>query len=293
MVVIPFSIVPPPLLKKFYTHSRNIGSFVEKLLPFFQVELNRAKLKIKSREYLSMCIFSNTILFILTAIILTLIFSTKGNYYLGILLALIFSGIIFFMQLNYPKVIAHKRIKLLDADLLSALRAIMIQLNAGVSLFEALAIISEQDFGQISSELKQAVVQISAGVPQIDALETVALKNPSPYFRRALWQIINGMKEGAQINSVISQVITSLTREQVIQIEKYGGQLSPLAMFYMIVAVIMPALGITFLVVLASFIGVEENVVKFILWGLLVGVVFFQLMFTGIIKSKRPSLLGE
>jgi hypothetical protein len=101
------------------------------------------------------------------------------------------------------------------------------------------------------------------------------------------------MKEGAQINSVISQVITSLTREQVIQIEKYGGQLSPLAMFYMIVAVIMPALGITFLVVLASFIGVEENVVKFILWGLLVGVVFFQLMFTGIIKSKRPSLLGE
>ena len=46
--------------------------------------------------------------------------------------------------------------------------------------------------------------------PQIEALETMTLKNPSPYFRRTLWQIINAMKEGAASAEVMSNVITNL-----------------------------------------------------------------------------------
>ncbi|MBT4539743.1 type II secretion system F family protein, partial [Candidatus Woesearchaeota archaeon] len=223
----------------------------------------------------------------------SLFFAKVSEFYFGIILAVVVSALIFFMQLNYPKIASSRRIRKLDSDLLASLQAIMIQLNSGISLFESLVILSNQEFGEISIEFKKVVKKINAGVPQIKALEDAALQNPSPYFRRALWQIINGMKEGATINKVIATTISNLNKEQIIQIEKYGGQLNPLAMFYMMGAVIVPTLSITFFVVLASFIGLSDVIIKASFLGLLCFVIFFQFMFSGIIKTKRPSLLGE
>ena len=127
----------------------------------------------------------------------------------------------------------------------------------------------------------------------MQALEEMVLKNPSPYFQQALWQIINGMKAGSTITSVLSTVIANITKEELIKIEKYGAQLNPLAMFYMIIAVIMPALSITFILAISSFIQLSEFTLKVTLGGLLAAVIFLQIMFMGMIKTKRPSLLGK
>jgi archaeal flagellar protein FlaJ len=292
MVVIPFSFLPPKLLEGFSDKFMNGGAVISKVLPYLQLELDRAGIKIDSKRYAAMCITANLFMFTFLTIVLTIFMLKIKRPFLGILISFVFSLIVFFMQLNYPKVLSGKRIRKLDVDLLASLRAILIQLNSGVPLFEGIVIISNQEFGEISSEFKKAVKEISAGVPQIQAFETMALKNPSPYFRRAIWQMINGMKEGAPIKEVIGQVIKNLTKEQVIQIEKYGSQLNPLVMFYMMIAVILPALGVTFMLILSSFVGLEEFLMKMLFIALLVGVTFFQIMFSGIIKTKRPSLLG-
>lgn len=293
MVSIPFSFLPPKLLTKLSDRFMGLGNFLSKLFPFIQLELDRANFDIETKRYLAMCLVANLFLSLFTGFFLVLFLSKIEKLYLGIIIAFVFFIIIFFMQLNYPKLVSSRRVRKLDTDLLSGLRAIMIQLNSGVPLFEAIVIISNQEFGEVSKEFKKAVKRINAGVPQIQSLEDMALKNPSPYFRRALWQIINGMKEGATIKDVIGNVITNLTKEQVIQIEKYGSQLKPFAMFYMMGAVIMPTLSITFLIVITSFINLEPFLVKLIFWSLLVFVVFLQIMFAGVLKTKRPSLLGE
>ncbi|MBU0470528.1 MAG: type II secretion system F family protein [Nanoarchaeota archaeon] len=293
MVKIPFSFLPPKFLDKISGSFRGVASSLEKIFPFMQVELDQANMKVETKKYFALCLTATTILFSFMAVFLTLILFSRGNYFLGVIISFVFSGLIFFVQLNYPKSIANKRIKQLDADLLEALRAVTIQLNSGVPLFEAMTIISKQNFGEVSSEFGKAVKRINAGVPQAEALEQIALQNPSQYFRRALWQIINGMKEGATINEVLKTVIENLSKEQIIQIEQYGSRLSPLAMFYMMGAVILPALGMTFILVITSFIGLDEMTIKIIFIGLLVFVVFFQFMFSGIVKTKRPSLLGE
>ena len=293
MVTIPFSFIPPKVLAKLSDHFRGAGVNLNRLFPYLQLELDRADLKIKASKYLTMCLIASTFMFVFLAVFLTLFLLKIGRPFMGVVISASFIVIIFLMQINYPKLTANRRMKKLDLDLLSSLRAVMIQLNSGVPLFEAIVIISRQEFGEISKVFRRATEEINAGVPQIEALESMALRNPSPYFRRAIWQIINGLKEGSTINLVIENVITNLTKEQIIQIEKYGSQLRPFAMFYMMGAIIMPALSVTFLLVIASFMNLDAFVVKFIFWGLLAFVVFFQLMFTGIIKTKRPSLLDE
>ena len=221
------------------------------------------------------------------------LFFSRINIFLGLALGIALSIIIFTQQLYFPKLKAYRRIKRLDTDLLASLRTMLIQINSGVSLFDALVTVGQQHFGEVSVEFKKVVESINGGTPQVQALEEMVLKNPSPYFQQALWQIINGMKAGSTINSVLSTVIDNITKEELIQIEKYGAQLNPLAMFYMIIAVIMPALSITFILAISSFIQLSEFTLKVTLGGLLVAVIFLQIMFMGMIKTKRPSLLGE
>ena len=293
MAAVPFSFLPPRVLAKLSDYVMGWGSSLSKLFPYLQLEIDRTDLKIEAKRYIAMCVVATLFLFVFLSVSLTLLFLKIDRYFLGVMVAFVFSLLVIFMQMNYPKVLAHRRIRKLDSDLLAALRAIMIQLNSGVPLFESLVIISKQEFGEVSRELGKAVKQINGGVSQITALESMALKNPSPYFRRTIWQIINGMKEGATINGIMENVIANLTKEQIIQIEKYGSQLSPIAMFYMMGAVIIPALGITFLIVLTSFIQLESLLVKLLFFGLLVLIIFFQIMSSGIIKTKRPSLLGD
>ena len=78
---------------------------------------------------------------------------------------------------------------------------------------------------------------------------------------------------------------------QLIQIQNYGNRLNPLIVFYMLIAIIVPSLSVTFLTIISSLIGLNANTTTLVFLGLFVFVILIQIMFLGIIKSKRPSLL--
>ena len=296
MFKIPYSLLPPKVLKKYSHMFLFVGEFIKPLFPFLKLHLKQAEIDLEVRDYLSMCFFSSLIFFIFFGFFIILILNAVGfeNFiFAGIFISLIFTFFVFFQQLMYPRVYTNRRIKSIERNLLPALQNILVQLNSGVSLFDVLLNVSKSEYGGVSREFGTAVKEIQTGKPQIEALEEMGSANPSLFFRRAIWQLVNGMKSGADIGGVINEIINSLAEEQVLQVQKYGGQLNPLAMFYMLVAVIMPSLGMTFLIIISSFIKLSGFATKFVFWGLYGFVIFFQLMFLGIIKSRRPNLLGE
>jgi len=166
-----------------------------------------------------------------------------------------------------------------------------VQLTAGVTFFNALKNIARSNYGIISEEFQKAINSMESGTPAIEALERVSRDNPSIFFRRAIWQIITGMQVGADISQVLKEIVKSLIQEQLTEIQAYGGKLSPYSMFYMIVAIIFPALGITFVLVLSTFVqalGENYRMVLFVILGM---VCFLQVIFLGMIKSGRPPLV--
>ena len=275
---------------------RGVGESLEAWFPFLKLYLNHAESDLSVKEYLSMCCFSDVIFFgffgFFFIMILTLANVGKSLLF-GFFVAIIVTFFVFLQQIIYPKVYANRRVKNIERNLLAALQNILIQLNSGVPLFDILVSISKGEYGQISKEFSKVVKEINAGRPQIESLEDMAAINPSLFFRRAVWQIVNGMKSGADMSNVVNEIINSLSEEQVLQIQKYGSQLNPLAMFYMLAVVIAPSLGMTFLIILSSFISLSEFITKVIFWSLYGIVVFFQIMFMGVIKSRRPNLLKD
>jgi len=292
MISVPFSFLPPRLLNKISRIFFWLGSRVSKIYKDMSLHLDQAGIKLTPTEYISMCITSNIFLFLTLAIFVSLVLAKlEINILSGIFGVVILSLFIFSQQMVYPTLTANKRIKDIERNLLPSLQSMLVQLNSGVPLFNVLATISDADYGGVSHQFKLAVRKINAGQQQIPVLEDIAKNNPSLHFRRTLWQITNGMKTGSNMSDVIKISIDNLAEEQLIQIQKYGSQLNPLAMFYMIIAVIIPALGVTFVMIMSSFLNLTPFATKFIFWGLLALIFFFQLMFLGMLKMRRPNLL--
>nr|MBA4405526.1 hypothetical protein [Nanoarchaeum sp.] len=292
MIVIPFSFLPPVLLRKLSRAFYWIGAPVSTHIKGLDISLEQSDIKLKSKEYVSMCVTATVFFFVVFSILASLmLLKYNTSPIIGLIIIALISLFIFSQQLIYPKLKASKRIKNIERNLIPALQNMLVQLNSGVPLFNVLAIISDADYGGVSEQFKFAVRRINAGEQQARVLEDLAKNNPSIHFRRTMWQIINGMKTGSNMSDVIKLSIENLSEEQLIEIQKYGSQLNPLAMFYMIIAVIIPSLGATFIMVISSFLNLTSGATKLIFWGLLVAVFFFQLMFIGILKTRRPNLL--
>ncbi|MCU0642182.1 MAG: type II secretion system F family protein [archaeon] len=289
---IPFTFSSPEILKK---KSRFISSRLKhKKTSRLSDYLRNSDASLTREEYLAICIRS----FLITFISLYIIFSTLC-FFIGasafclvaLAISLPIAGFMLFSQLMYPKVYSTKKQKDIEKNLIPALEDMLVQLNSGIPLFTILVNISSSGYGELTTEFKRAVKKINSGMPQIDVLEELGEKNISPYFRRTLWQISNGMRAGSDISIIIKESIKSLSEEQIIQIQSYGNKLNPIIMFFMLTAVIMPALAITFFTIIASLVSLPTSISQLVLITLFGAIIFVQIMFLGTIRSLRPTLI--
>ncbi len=296
MLVIPYSFLPVRITKKLSHAFFNLANSLSKSFPFLSQNLVRADFDTDNREYMAMCITSSLIFFVISSLFLMLFlkpFNVAKPFLIGPLIGIIFSCFVFFQQIAYPGMIAHRKVKDVEKNLMPALQSTLVQIESGVPLFNVLVNISKSNYGKVSDEFSRVIKEINSGKPQLDALSDSAARNPSMFYRRAIWQIVNGMKSGATISNVMRESINSLSEEQIVQIQNYGSQLNPLAMFYMLIAVIVPALSITLIIVLSSFISASSSTVKVLFWGVYSAITFFQIIFMGLIKSRRPNLMSD
>jgi pilus assembly protein TadC len=289
---IPFTISNIKKLKKrakFFSQKVKI----KKKTPLAK-SLKQADMEITREEYIGIALKSWIISFFVLLVIFTTILAVlkvRLFWLLSLGGSILFSGFVFFSQIVYPRIFVSRRQKNIEKNLIPALQDILIQVNSGIPLFSVLVNISDADYGELSSEVKKAVRKMNAGEPETEVLDELGKRNPSTFFRRAIWQISNGMKAGSDMSIVIKDSIKSLNEEQLIQIQNYGNKLNPLVVFYMLISVIIPALSITFLTILTSMIGIGKTTTTLMFIGLFVFVIFVQIMFLGMIKSRRPSLL--
>ena len=267
-----------------------LGSKLSVLNPYLPQKLAEAEIPLKDREYLSIAIFSSIYWFTLIFSILTILPALVGKNLISISLPLsLIMALIAFLYINfYPNLIALRKSKDIERNLLFVVRHLYVQVRSGVSLFDAMFAVSKEDYGTISKEFERAVKEISTGKEQTAVLEEMALRVSHTGFKRIIWQIVNSLKSGADISKVLNTIANELSQEQKVKIRKYGSQLSPYALMYLMLTVILPTLGISFLIILSSFsgIGIPET-----FFFLILGVVFlFQIMFIGMIKSSRPSV---
>jgi flagellar protein FlaJ len=256
--------------------------------------LEGISINLTKEEYLGIVLRSFVNIFLISFILFSVFLGVIGLHLFYIFsagISFLISIFVAFSQLAYPRVFVSRKERDIEKNLMFALEDILIQLNSGIPLFDILTNISGSNYGELSVEFKKAVKRIGSGEPEAEVLADISRLNHSVFFKRSLWQISNGLNAGSDMYTIIRENIKTLNDEQMIQIQNYGNKLNPLIMMYMLISVIVPSLSVSFLVVVSSMIGLGENFTIGMFIGLFIFVLFFQVMFLGLIRSRRPSLL--
>jgi flagellar protein FlaJ len=287
-------LLPFPIDKAMKISRRflGIGETLSHMFPGTAFHLEQAGYDFDEREWMAMAFFTAMFYFVvLSGPLALLTITAKIDPIRGIGISLLVGFVLGFVSLvylaMYPKLSVTRKVNQIEKYLPFGLHHLLIEVRSGVPLYNSLVSIAQGNYGTFSSEMKRAVNEINTGKSEISALEMLARENPSLYFRRVIWQMVNALKSGADIGQTIKQIVDNLSEEQRISIKKYGAQLNPLALMYMIFCVIFPTLGITFLLVISSFIGIGFDV-QYLLLGILAFLMMFQFMLIGLIKSRRP-----
>ncbi len=286
---IPMFPLPENFMEKIPGIFLSLGSKLSKAFPALKADLYISEMQFSPTQYVAAAGFSFLFYFVLifgavsgiTALI------AEANFLLAGVVSIIFSAFIFGQIMVYPKIIIAKKTRHMDSDLLPALYHMMIEVKSGVPLFNVLVGLSE-GYGAVSVEFKKIVSKINGGVSETEALDEASEKNPSVFFRRGIMQIVNSMKAGGGISLALESIVENLRKEQMINVKRYSQELNPIIMMYMLIAVIMPTLGLTFMIVLTSFSGTQ--IPDIALPAAIFGLAFFQFLFLGIVKSKRPAM---
>ena len=195
--------------------------------------------------------------------------------------------LLFQLLIRVVDVEIRKYAKEIDKDVLFAGRFLLIKLNSGKPLINAI-VDASNSYGVASGYFKHIVKDIELGTPLEEALEKASRYCPSEKMRRILFQITNALKIGVDVTNFLGAILDEIAQDQLVEIQKYGRKLSGLTMFYMLFAVVVPSLGITMFITVVSLVSIHVDFGLFIVF--LFAIVVVQLAFISVFKSARPNV---
>lgn len=256
--------------------------------PELKHQLRMAKINKTPQEFIKDALTKAAFLSISLTVFVFLI-SEALNIHL-LLLPVIF--VVLFYILFYFNIISIKakivqRQKQIDRDVLFAGKYLLVKLNGGQPLMNAM-IDASRSYGVASVYFKEIVREIELGKSLEQSLDKAIEFNPSEKFKKILFQINNALKIGIDVTKFLESTLNEIAEEQLIEINRYGKKLNSITLFYMLLAVVIPSLGLTISIVIVSLAGMD------ITMGIFFIILFFlaliQVMFVMIYKSIRPNI---
>lgn len=180
-----------------------------------------------------------------------------------------------------------KLAKQIDRDVLFAGRFLLIKLNSGKPLMNAI-IDASNSYGVANQYFKEIVRDIELGTPLEEALENASRYSPSEKMRRILFQLSNALKIGVDVTNFLEAILDEIAEEQLLEIKSYGKKLSGITLFYMLFAVVIPSLGITMFIAVVSLVNINVDSALFVVF--LFALTIIELAFITIFKAIRPNV---
>jgi archaellum biogenesis protein FlaJ (TadC family) len=256
--------------------------------PLLKKKLRMAKIDIKPEDYLKTSL-KNAVMMGIFVFVMIFLFMGKENPTITtpLIAGLIAGKLMYNLSIKKIDVKIAKRGKEIDRDVLFAGRFLLIKLNSGKPLINAIQEASE-GFGATTEYFRDIMRNIEMGTPLETALEEGSEYCPSEHLKKILFQISNALKIGVDVTNFLESILDEIAEHQLTEIVRYGKKLSSLTMFYMLAAIIVPSLGMTMFIVVASMMNIPLGMLTFS------GIVFFlfilQFIFITLFKAARPNM---
>ena len=251
-------------------------------MPNLAIKLRTARIPDKPEYYIKKTLMTAGFLSIA---LMFIVFGFVQSWH-ALLVVLLFP-VFFLYFLHYADIRIIQLGREVDQELTFAGRFIIIEAEAGVPLHMTFTNVA-RSYDFVGRYFQEVVDKVELGTSMEQAINDVIEYVPSEQLRKMFWQILNSLRTGSEIADSLKVAIDQIVREQRIEVVEYGRKLNPLAMFYMMIAVIFPSLGATMLIVMATFVGFNMSLMVLLIGAF--GIIFIQFMFLAAIKSQRPAV---
>ena len=266
-----------------------IYRFILRWVPNLKQKLLQADIVDSPEEFVKKTIMSSFMLSF--GICILFIGGLLTSFGFSFLVALALFPIVFFLLFNYllkiPDVKINKRETGISKEIVFATRFLIIEIESGVPVYNAFVNVAKV-YPTIGKYFGGIIDKVNMGTSMEDAINEATELVPSGDLRKVLWQVLNSIKTGADVTDALASVLQQIVGDQKIAVEEYGRKLNPLAMFYILIAVILHSLETTILIIFSSFIGFQLKLPVLLTVAGLLG--FIQFMFYALIKSARPAV---
>ena len=166
----------------------------EKFMKQTDVALARAKISFSAQEWAGIFVVIGIVLFLLLTIIFNPIYGIVGFVVMLALMVMI------------PRMKADKRKGEVEDALPDALHHMSVAIKTGLVLESVIAEIGEADYGALSEEFAQVVLEVKRGRTLRDAFMNFAVRSESKDIIRAINLLLEGMESGGPISDVLDEV---------------------------------------------------------------------------------------
>ena len=264
-------------------------TFANRIVSYFptlKIDLRIAHLPYTPIEYVNRNIKAAALYSSLFIILFFFVISkAKLSLFLLIPIFLILFVLVFAYSLLSVKAKIRKREREIDKEVLFICNYLLVKLYSGRPLLNAL-IETSTSRGIASKYIKEIVNDIETGNTIEDALDSAMVYSPSDKLKKVLFHVNNALQLGIDVTKPLGSVLEEISRDEELEIKKYGKKLNTLVIFYMLAAVIIPSLGTAMFIVISSLLNFPISLKELLVF--LFFIVILQFIFITLFKSISP-----
>ena len=182
--------------------------YIAAKFPRLKLYLEQAQIRKTPEKYIKGVVFLTIITTICIIISLTMVLIKTEKSLLLLVFLLPLPLILFYFFMSAPKVRARKRVQDIDSEVVYAGRYLLVELSAGVPLFDALVNVS-QAYNKIGRHIQDIIKRVEVGKPLDTAINEVIE-------RKGIVTKPKNIKSIAEHGAVTLQVASSILESGVI-----------------------------------------------------------------------------
>jgi|GEM_PF-3739318 len=230
-----------PVLEKVYEKSTIMKFFDPRRL---SLDLYATRMQFTVTDYVNfVSAISLTVGFVLLTMFLIYFFMGMiSSIWIAILAPIGIMFGIFLLGMNYPKMMNKKRAKDIERQLAFALREMSCLLSAGLGIQSAVTSIAKADYGTLSQEFTLLVAETQSGITFSDAVLHMVERNYSKGLERFGTMVVRTVRSGGELSKAIKLLVEDLTKEALVQMQKFSATLNLVGIFFLFVAAVLPVM---------------------------------------------------
>lgn len=257
----------------------NYTNFIRGLVkknPQLKLKLKQAGSKMTPHQYMHQTISMTAMSILVIAALIFMVFNEDiiMTLILEAIAIIVLTPFAFKFWIGYVDVQIAKYGRELDRDLLFVSEYLLVTLESGLPLGNAIKQLSSLDRPG-GKFFKRIYTDFKTGKDLEKALEDAAQYSASSSLKILLKRLRDSLNIGVDLTKVLNNFVEESSEKKILEIKAYSKKLNPIVMLYLLFGIVVPSLGVTFLIIGISIAAPgSPELLKYIL------VFIFMIMFT-------------